>query len=93
MLEPAADFAKGVVTVPAVHSLAAHPPLRAMMRRELDDSHHKLLCSGVPATLATVDSLIDEAAAVRPDLAEPARRYRDSRLALVLPRYRSLLSS
>jgi hypothetical protein len=48
---------------------------------------------GRPPTLATVDRLIDEAAAARPELAEQARRYRDSRLALVLPRYRSPLSS
>jgi geranylgeranyl pyrophosphate synthase len=46
----------------------------------------------VPATLRTVDDLVARAATARPELATLARRYRDSRLAL-LPRYPSVLSS
>ena len=48
---------------------------------------------GIPATLAVVDDLLQEAATARPDLADLAERHRGSRLALVLPRCRHLLSS
>jgi geranylgeranyl pyrophosphate synthase len=73
----------GTVTLPAVHGLAAHPGLHQPQRDR----------TGVPATLATVDELVQRAAAARPELADLVRRYRDSRLTPVLPRYRSLLSS
>ena len=76
------DFAAGRITLPVVHAFAAHPEPRP--------DH---LCAGVPATLRTVDDLVEQAAAAQPELAELPRRYRDSQLALLLPRYPSALSS
>jgi geranylgeranyl pyrophosphate synthase len=72
----------GTVTLPAVHGLAARPDLHQPQRDR----------AGVPATLATVDDLVRRASAARPELAHLVRRHRDSRLARVPPRYRSLLS-
>jgi hypothetical protein len=82
VLTLSADHAAGRITLPVVHALAAHPEPRP--------DH---LCAGVPPTLRTVDELVARAAAARPDLADLPRRYRDSQLALLLPRYPSVLSS
>jgi heptaprenyl diphosphate synthase len=48
---------------------------------------------GVPETLAMVDEHVERAATACPDLAGLPRRYRDSQLPLMLPRYPTVLSS
>jgi heptaprenyl diphosphate synthase len=83
-----ADLAAGRNTLPVVHALAAHPDLRRRRR-----PGPGLLGAGVPATLRTVDDLVERAAAARPELAVLPRRYRDGRLAPIASRYPTGVSS
>ncbi|GAA3351979.1 polyprenyl synthetase family protein [Amorphoplanes nipponensis] len=97
LLDDDAPGDPGIVTLPAVHAIAAHPQLRRLLRPGVTGAERErgrdLLRTGVPAALTTVDELTDRAAAARPDLADLTKKYRDSRLARLLPRYRALLSS
>jgi heptaprenyl diphosphate synthase len=92
-----ADFPAGVVTLPAVHGMAADPDLRALLRPGLSaDERHRageLLRTGpgVPATVAEIRRTTAAAAAAAPEFAALPRQYVDRQLALVLPRHRHLL--
>jgi geranylgeranyl pyrophosphate synthase len=95
-----ADFPAGVVTLPAVHGMAADPELRALLRPGLTAEERRragdLLRAGpgVPATVAEITRTTERAAGAAggaPELAVLPRRYADRQLALVLPRHRHLL--
>ena len=79
--DPVRSFATGIVTLPAVHGLAARPELRRLLRPGLDEAQLQragdLLGAGIAPTLAAVGELVEAAAAARPELAELARRCRD----------------
>jgi heptaprenyl diphosphate synthase len=94
--DPGPSFAAGIVTLPAVHALAARPELRRLLRPGLDEAHSQqageLLAIGVPPTTTTIAELLDRAEAARPDLAATTKRCRDSQLAL-MPRHRPVLNS
>ncbi|GAA3952286.1 polyprenyl synthetase family protein [Actinoplanes auranticolor] len=94
--DPGPSFAAGIVTLPAVHALAARPELRRLLRPGLAGAHRQhageLLATGVPPALTTIGQLVEQAAAARPDLADMTKRCRDSQLSL-MPRHRPVLNS
>ncbi|WP_199509346.1 polyprenyl synthetase family protein [Nucisporomicrobium flavum] len=93
----AADFAAGTVTLPAVHTLAAEPRLRDLLRPGLTaaerDTATRLLRRGpgIAETLRTIDELVDQATRFRPDLADLPRAYAERQLRLISPRHRGLI--
>jgi len=92
-----ADFPAGTVTLPAVHTMAAEPRLRDLLRPGLSpaerDHANDLLRRG-PGTIAAlrlVDDLAEQAARFRPDLGDLPRRYAERQLRLISPRHRDLI--